>query len=259
MNTSSRTQIVATIGPASGSLEVLEEMEKHQMDVVRLNFSHGTLEDHAQYISNIRSLKRKIPIIQDLPGPRVQLSKGHTYDRDEEVITDEDKEYIKFAREKRIDYIAVSYVKNADNVREAKELAGNIPIIAKIEREEAIANIDEIIDAADGIMIARGDLGDNVPLETIPFVQIKIIEKCKLKHKPVITATEMMLSMVKNKRPSRAEVTDVAYAIIHGSDAVMLSEETAKGKYPVETVAMMERITLEAEKVIWGQHTVNLL
>ena len=120
--------------------------------------------------------------------------------------------------------------------------------MAKVERQEALDNIDGIVEAADAIMIGRGDLGQNIPIEKVPFVQEMIIKKCKAAKKPVITATQMLLSMVDNPTPTRAEVTDVCYAILLGSDAVMLSEETARGKYPVEAVAIMERIILEAER-----------
>ena len=259
----SRTQIIATIGPASRDREVLKKMIEHEMDLARLNFSHGTLEEHAEYIKTIREVAdeagRKVPIIQDLPGPRIQKEDGHTYDKDASVITEEDQEFIKFGVEQKVDYIAVSYVKDEGDIEEARGLAGDIPLIAKIEREEAVHNIDGIIEASDAVMIARGDLGDNIPLEKVPFVQIEIIEKVKAHKKPSIVATEMLLSMTHNERPTRAEVTDVAYAIIHKADAVMLSEETAQGEHPVESVTMMERIVLEAERVSGGLHTIHTL
>jgi pyruvate kinase len=129
-----------------------------------------------------------------------------------------------------------------------KKLGKILPIISKIERKIAYENLDEIIDVSDAIMIARGDLGNEVPLEKIPFIEKNIIVKCKEKGKPVIVATQMLLSMTQNPTPTRAEVTDVAYAIINGADAVMLSEESASGKYPVEAVIMMEKIISESEK-----------
>ncbi len=231
----------------------------HQMDVVRLNFSWGTYDEHANYIATIREvareLGRRMPIIQDLSGPRLKTEAGHHIDPGAvEVITEKDLRDLKFGLEQNIDYVAMSYVGGKNDIREIKrrikELGHKTPVIAKIERQAALENLDEIIDEADAIMIARGDLGNEVPLEQIPFIQNMIIKKSKAAVKPVITATQMMFSMTKNSTPTRAEVTDVAFAIISGSDAVMLSDETANGQYPVEAVAAMERIVLEAEKYL---------
>jgi pyruvate kinase len=196
---------------------------------------------------------RRIPIMQDLPGPRIQEGAEHTYDpKALTLLTDEDKKSIEFGVAQKLDYIALSFVGGPADVVAAKkvvfEYLGTQKIIAKIERKVAVDLIDEIIAVSDVIMIARGDLGNEVPLEQIPFIQAEIIKRCKKAGKPVITATQMMLSMVENPTPTRAEVTDVENAIMSGSDAVMLSEETAKGKYPVETVAMMDRIILETER-----------
>lgn len=254
----SRAQIVATLGPSSRDEGIIEQMIIHQMDVVRLNFSWGTHDDHERYIKIVRELAQKhgkeVPIIQDLSGPRVQGEKGHHIDVSmTELITPKDLDDLKFGLAHDVDYIAMSYVGKAEDVRELKRIikdAGkDTPVISKIERQIAIDNIDSILDVSDAIMIARGDMGNEVPLEKIPMIEKTIIEKCKKAGKPVITATQMFLSMVENPEPSRAEVTDVFFAITNGSDAVMLSDETANGKYPVEAVMNMEKATLEAEKL----------
>lgn len=227
------------------------------MDVVRLNFSWGTYEEHAGYIKTVRDvaakLGKRIPIIQDLSGPRMQQEKGHHFDPSlEELITPKDIADLKFGLEHDVDYVAMSYVGSAEDVAELKRLikesGKETPVISKIERQKAIDAIDAIIAVSDAIMIARGDMGNEVPLEKIPVIEKEIIEKCKKAGKPVITATQMFLSMTENPEPTRAEVTDVFFAITNGSDAIMLSEETSRGKYPVEAVMIMERAALEAEK-----------
>ena len=253
----SRAQIVATLGPASKDPAVVEQMIEHQMDVVRLNFSWGTYDEHAGYINTVRAaaekLGRKIPIIQDLSGPRMQEKDGHHIDLSaRDLITPKDIKDLNFGLEHGVDYVAMSYVGTAEDVGELRriirESGKETPIISKIERQKAIDNIDSIIAASDAIMIARGDMGNEVPLEKIPIVEKEIIDKCKKAGKPVITATQMFLSMVENPTPTRAEITDVYFAISNGSDAVMLSEETSRGKYPVQAVTYMEAATLEAER-----------
>ena len=169
------------------------------------------------------------------------------------AITEKDKEDIKFGGEQEIDFIAASFVRNAECVLEIraflKELdAPYIPIIAKIENAEGIRNIDEIIRAADGIMVARGDMGVEIPAEEVPYLQKMLIQKCNNNFKTVITATQMLDSMIRNPRPTRAEVTDVANAVYDGTDAVMLSGETAQGKYPVEALQMMVHIIENTEQ-----------
>ena len=253
----SRSQIVATIGPATGNLLIMRELVKNQMDVARLNFAWGTHDEQLGYINTIRTVAkeagRPIPIIEDLAGARRQEKDAHEFNTGSEgALTEKDLRDLDFGAEHNLDYISLSYVGRADDIKLLRDemRARNMQqrIIAKIERKMALDNIDEIIAEADAIMIGRGDLGNDVPLQEIPYIERDIIQKANAAKKPVITATQMMLSMVENPTPTRAEVTDVTYAILAGSDAVMLSEETARGRYPVETVEMMEKIILEAEK-----------
>jgi pyruvate kinase len=254
----SNTIIIATIGPASGSKGVIANLIKHQMNMARLNFSWGTHEEHALFIKNIREAALDygtiIPIIQDLSGPRVQDNDGHHYGGEDvqEIITEKDIDDLTFGVEQKVEYVALSYVGFATDVIKLRELikerGGNQKIIAKIERKIAVDNLVEIIKEADAVMVARGDLGNEFPIEEIPFVQHHIITEAKKAGKMVIVATQMLLSMVDNPTPTRAEVSDVAYAILDGANGVMLSEESAKGKYPVEAVAIMEKIALVAEK-----------
>lgn len=168
------------------------------------------------------------------------------------AITEKDRQDILFGIEQGFDYIAASFVRNADAVRQIRQILkehdSSIDIIAKIENAEGVENIDEIIQEADGVMVARGDLGVEIPAYEVPYIQKQIIEKCNHAYKPVITATQMLDSMIRNPRPTRAEVTDVANAIYDGTDAVMLSGETAMGKYPVEAVRMMVQIAESTEK-----------
>jgi pyruvate kinase len=253
------TKIVATIGPASNSKEVISEMIKHHLNIVRLNFSWGTYEWHAEIIKNIREVAKEehnisIPIMQDLSGPRVQEGSEHHFggEQNQEVITEKDIADLTFGIEQNVDYVALSFVGAASDIIKLKELikerGGNQKVIAKIERKMAYENLSEILAVTDAVMVARGDLGNEFPLEEIPFVQHHIIQECNKAGKMVIVATQMLLSMVDSPTPTRAEVSDVAYAILDGADGVMLSEESAKGKYPVEAVSMMERIALVAEK-----------
>lgn len=262
----SQACIVATIGPASDTKEVLKTIMNHRVGIIRFNFSWADLIEREGQIARIREvaleLGREISILIDLPGPRVNYAEGHGYDNTAiKVITENDKEYVKFAVEQGVEYIALSFVGGAHDVEELRELVkgfgGSQKIVAKIERKIALDNLDEIVAATDAVMIARGDLGNEIPLEQVPFAQERIIKACNTAGKPVITATEMMLSMTEKSTPTRAEVTDVAYAIMLGTDAVMLSEESARGKYPVEAVQMMERIIIEAEKHRNSDLTVN--
>lgn len=261
-------QIVATIGINSGNRKTILDLINHHMNVARLNFSWSDLAWHEEHIKMIRDMAKEagknILIIQDLPGPRIQEEHGHTYDKTMAFdMTEQDKNFVKFGVEQGVDYIALSFVGSKKEILECRELIkklnGTQKIIAKVERKVAVDNLEEIISSADAVMVARGDLGNEFPLEEIPFIQEKIIKACNKAEKPVITATQMMLSMVNSPTPTRAEVTDVDTAILQGSDAVMLSEETATGKYPVEAVTMMEKIILEAESHMTGDKKLNLL
>ncbi len=334
-----RTKIVATIGPASRDPATLTALVAAGLNVARLNFSHGTHEQHAATIADLRRIaletKSHLAILQDLPGPKVRtgplagnvecvrLENGanfalvtHPIDgtfeavsaayeglaRDVEVgkrlyladgaialrilaktddrvetrvevggelraqqginypdgtlsidaVTDRDFEHLAFGLEAGVDWVAVSFVKTAEDVRRVKrfiaERGKNVPVIAKIEKHEALEAIDEIVDAADGIMVARGDLGIEIPLERVPLAQKDLIARANRVSKPVITATQMLESMISSPRPTRAEATDVANAIIDGTDAVMLSGETARGAYPVEAVHTMATIAREIER-----------
>ncbi|MDD5152927.1 MAG: pyruvate kinase [Candidatus Pacebacteria bacterium] len=264
----SKAQIVATIGPASGNFNTLRDMIEYQLDVARFNFSWGDFNSRVEQIKMLRQLEkgchRHIPIIVDLPGPRIQKKDSHTYNPStDSLLTENDKESIKFAVEQNADYIAVSFVGGPQDIEQCrgiiKGFSGEQKIIAKIERALALESLDQIIAVSDAIMVARGDLGNEVPLEQIPFIQADIIRKCKEAGKPVITATQMLLSMVEHPTPTRAEVTDVANAIFEGSDAVMLSEETANGKYPVQAVSMMEKIAVEVERHMGENIHINHL
>ncbi len=333
-----KTKIVCTIGPASSGSGVLEEMVQAGMDVARLNFSHGSMEEHKGVINRIRRISkahnRPLAIMQDLPGPKIRtgevgpepvvLKKGGNViitgkkllcssqkisvsyagfvrnvrpgnailiddgkiklrvvdvyrdrkevmcrvveggplkthkgvnlpdtDLDIDALTENDKKYMAFGLDSGVDLVALSFVGCAKDILAAKHFMKlkrrTVPIIAKIERRQALSNLDGILEAADGVMVARGDLGVETDLEDVPVVQKKIIHACVLMGKPVITATQMLESMVSSSTPTRAEVADVANAVLDGTDAVMLSEETAVGKYPVNCVRMMKRIALKAE------------
>jgi pyruvate kinase len=326
-----RTKIIATIGPASDSPDIIRYFIQAGVEVFRLNFSHGDYNYHARVFQLIReisdSLKKPVAILQDLQGPKLRigtlaqdkivLSQGgevtlkfgeKTDDssiipvRERELInslrpqasvmladglielkvvetredgvlcrvinggeleskkginipnitinvpsvTSKDLEDLQFGLKLGVDFIAVSFVRKAADVLQVKNILEaarvNIPVIAKIEKHEAVENLDDIVLASDGVMVARGDLGVEIPLEEVPIIQKEIIEKCNRLGKPVITATQMLDSMMRNPRPTRAEVTDVANAIFDGTDAIMLSGETAIGKYPKESVLTMAKI-----------------
>ncbi|MFA6608610.1 MAG: pyruvate kinase [Candidatus Paceibacterota bacterium] len=245
-----KTKIIATLGPSSGTEEVFSKIASY-VDMVRLNFSWGTHEEMKNLIEMVRKVSdeqgRKILIIQDLSGPRKQEANGHHMDTGAQgVITEKDLIDLEFGVKNSVDYVAMSYVGNSSDVialRDHMEKFGNkIPVIAKIERKEAVDNIEDIINVSDAIMIARGDLGKALPIEEIPLVEKNILSLCINKNKFVIVATEMLLSMVKEDRPTRAEVTDVEFAVTSGASAVMLSEETATGEHPLESVMALDKI-----------------
>jgi pyruvate kinase len=333
-----RTKIVATVGPASRSPEVLERLIQAGVNVFRLNFSHGTHEEHLEVIRSVRDiaarLHRPIALLQDLSGPKIRTGKvkdgevalvkgarlaittdtsiegtaeliSTTYDLlprdvkpgdqillddgnlelrvlgvsggrvDCEVVdggplrsnkgmnlpgvmlstpalTEKDRRDLVFGVQHHVDYAAMSFVRRAEDVLEAKSLIRSmgetIPVVAKIEKPQAVENLEAILAATDGVMVARGDLGVEIGTEDVPIVQKRIIAAANAAGRVVITATQMLESMIENPRPTRAEASDVANAIIDGTDAVMLSGESAVGKFPVETVETMVRIAEYTEE-----------
>lgn len=238
-------KIVCTVGPASSSSHILEGMLKGGMDVARFNLAHGTLEEHAQLISEVRSLSEKLKkhtaILLDLPG--MKLRSG-----DIRVVFNQ---HLEFAHSKSVDFIALSFISSARQVREVKQLLkemnADLPVIVKIEEERALEESTAILEVGEGIMVARGDLALDISIEKVPLAQKRLIKAANFRGKPVITATQMLESMVQSASPTRAEATDVANAILDGSDAIMLSEETATGSYPVEATQTMANIAMEAE------------
>ena len=335
-----KTKIICTIGPASESEEILTKMCRAGMNVARLNFSHGTQEEHLKKIALIKKVREELhyplPIMLDTKGPeyrirdfkngREVLKDGQTFTftvrdvpGDDSVVSvsykdliselnegdrilvnngllifevkelsktdavcrvisggeisdhksmnfpnhvfkgdylsEDDKSDLLFGIENDIDFVAASFVSNRENVAELREFLDknggrDIDIIAKIENHAGVDNIDEICEIADGIMVARGDLGVEIPFIEVPAIQKYLIKKCRLLGKRVITATEMLESMIHNPRPTRAEISDVANAVYDGSSAIMLSGESAAGKYPVESVKNMSEIAEYTEKNI---------
>lgn len=335
-----KTKIICTLGPASDSEEVISELIDAGMNVARLNFSHGTHEEHAVKIAKIKKVREQkkapIAIMLDTKGPefrigtfengKIMLKEGDPFtfttedivgneqrvsvsfkgiceqlfpgdkillnnglmvfevtevkapdvicktiiggelsnrksmffpdkELDMMYLSEQDKSDIAFGVEQGIDYIACSFVSRAQDVIDVRNWlekcgspAGDIEIIAKIESRAGVNNLDEILAASDGIMVARGDLGVEVPFEELPSIQKTIIHKCRVHGKRSITATEMLESMIKQPRPTRAEISDVANAVYDGSSAIMLSGETAAGAYPVEAVKAMARIAAQAEE-----------
>ncbi|MDK2823232.1 MAG: pyruvate kinase [Clostridia bacterium] len=342
-----RTKIVCTIGPASESVEKLCQLIESGMNVARLNFSHGTHEEHGQRIKNIREAvkitNKSVAIMLDTKGPEIRtgllqagkitletgskitltteeiegtkerisvnysglpqdvkpgnlilLDDGLIALRVLEVtgteinceilnggdlsnrkgvnvpgvdirlpaITEKDIADIKFGIEQGVDFIAASFIRSASDVLEIRKILeahkADIHIISKIENQQGVVNIDEILEVSDGLMVARGDLGVEIPAEEVPLIQKMMIEKCNRAGKPVITATQMLDSMIRNPRPTRAEASDVANAILDGTDAIMLSGETAAGKYPIEAVQTMARIAERAESALNYENIVSL-
>jgi pyruvate kinase len=238
-------KIVCTIGPASSSSEIIENILRNGMDIARFNLSYGTFEEHSRYISLVRSLGRQLQlpvgILIDLPGKK----------RRSGSIEDIFGQHLDFAISQNADFIALSFISSAREVRDVKELLTardvSIPIIVKIERLPALQEAVNILGVCEGIMVARGDLALDINIEKVPLAQKHLIKEANRCGKPVITATQMLESMVRSDTPTRAEATDVANAVLDGTDALMTSEETAMGKYPAEAVRMMEKIVLEAE------------
>lgn len=249
-------QIIATIGPASKETIQMKSMIDSGLSLARLNFSWGTHQEHRQFIENIREASQSagvtIPIIQDLSGPRIQKGVSHTFNSEVTVITEKDISDVKAVTDLQVEYVALSFVKNAEDITNLRTLlaesGSQSKVIAKIERQKALNNIDEIIEAADGIMIARGDLGDAIPIETLPFVKKDILKRCNEANKPAIVATDMLSSMTNSTNPSRADISDIAHAVLDGASATMLSNETAVGSNPNETIAVMRKVVNEAQK-----------
>ena len=243
MNTISRTQIIATLGPSTRERATIEALVAHQMDVARINMSWGTHEEDVDLIRYVREAAerahRTIPLMLDLSGPRVQEGDAHHFAGSSgSVITEKDKADIEFGVAQHVEYFALSYVGRAEDVEELRAILASAGskarIIAKIERKDAVAHAADIIAAADAVMVARGDLGNEVPLERIPFAQYSLIQQANAAGKPVIVATEMLPSMIDHDVPTRSDVSDIVLAVMMGADAVMLSNESAIGKFPVE-------------------------
>jgi pyruvate kinase len=222
------TKIIATIGPASLSYGAIKKMKSNGLTIARINTKWGNPKQWESMINILKKLKVEI------------------------MIDIKSLKFINWMNTQKVDYLAISYTRNARQIKNIKDLIKDkkIKIISKIETKSGLKNIDEIIKISDGIMIARGDLSRNIFFEKVPYYKKLIIDKCNLKKKFVIVATEMMLSMVKSKIPTNAEVDDVFSSIVDGGDALMLSEETAIGKYPVLSVKTMKKIIVYAEKYL---------
>ncbi|MBM3157899.1 MAG: pyruvate kinase [Chloroflexi bacterium] len=239
-------KVVCTIGPASNSEKVLAQMLLAGMDVMRLNLNYGTLDEHARTISLVRRLSRELGlqtgVLLDCPGLKKYPSS---------TVGNAFKEHLQFAKAQDVDFIALSFISTAEQVAEIRRLLTamdyTVPLIVKIEQGAALNESDLILDIADGIMVARGDLAIQISIEKVPLAQKRLIKAANQRGKPVITATQMLESMVKSPTPTRAEATDIANAVLDGTDALMLSEESTIGKYPVESVETMVRIAVETE------------
>jgi pyruvate kinase len=239
-------KIVCTLGPASQSEHVISEMLKAGMDIARLNLNYSTLEEHSQTISLVRRLSEELGlrtgILLDCPG----LKKYPTA-----TIREAFQKHLEFAKSQNVDFLALSFISTAEQVREVRrlltEIEYSILLVVKIEQTSALAESEAILDIADGIMVARGDLAIQISIEKVPLAQKRLIKAANQRGKPVITATQMLESMVKSVHPTRAEATDIANAVLDGTDALMLSEESAIGEYPVAAVEMMAKIAVEAE------------
>ncbi|NLE09359.1 MAG: pyruvate kinase [Dehalococcoidales bacterium] len=249
------TKIVCTLGPASSSPETIEAMIKAGMNIARLNLSYGNNDERIDVISAIRSVSNKLNrstgIMLDLPG----------YKRRKGSIAEVFQDQLEFACKHEVDFIALSFISSAQQVKDVRTLLDTIdpdmPLIVKIEQAEALQDCENILAVCQGVMVARGDLALEISIEKVPLAQKLLINKANRLGIPVITATQMLESMVRNSSPTRAEATDVTNAILDGTDAIMLSEESAVGKYPVEAVAMMKRIATEAETAIQYEETLN--
>ena len=221
-----KTKIIATIGPASDNLKILREFSKEKVDILRLNTKYISLKEFKKLEKKIRGFKN-FKIMIDIKNRKL----------------------LKYFKKEKIDYLAISFSEEESEIKKIKSsFPKRIKIISKIETRKGIENIDKLIKISDGIMIARGDLGKNISFEKVPMVQKLITKKCNLKNKMSITATEIMPSMINYLRPSRAEVSDIANAILEGSRGLMLSEETAIGKHPILVIKNLKKIIKETEK-----------
>ncbi len=249
-------QIIATIGPSCATPETISAMITAGMNIARLNFSWGTHDEHRALLAAIQTAAQNtgvfVPVIQDISGPRIQHDTAHGFQADGPILTEKDYADVAAFGADPIAYIAQSFVRSADDVLQLRKFLESEgitrKIIAKIERQEAIDALADIIAVADGIMVARGDLGDNIPYYTLPFVKKEILKACQATHKPAIVATEMLTSMIDDTDPSRADISDIAHAVLDGASATMLSEETAIGTNPVEVVAVMRAVVDEANR-----------
>jgi len=248
VKTKRHVKIVCTLGPASSSSEVIKRMLKGGMNLARFNLSYGTLEEHSRLISEVRLLseKLKLPtgILLDIPGMKRRAG-------DIKAVFGQ---HLDFAQSQSADFVALSFISSARQVKEVrallKKMNANIPIIVKIERARALEESDGILEVCEGLMVARGDLALEISIEKVPLAQKQLIKEANHRGKPIITATQMLESMVQSATPTRAEAADVANAVLDGSDALMLSEETATGSYPVEAIETMAKIALEAETLL---------
>lgn len=226
-----KTKVIATIGPASLDLSIIKKLIEAGVNIFRINTKYGSTSQYLQIVDNIKAV-----------------------DHAQVMFDIKDDKHLAFLQNQQFDYLAVSFAESATQIEKYKKLFDKyIKIIAKIETKKGIKNIDEIIDASDGILVARGDLSRNIPAEEVPIMQKIIIKKCNAKNKFVITATEMLLSMVQNSLPEKAEISDVANAVLDGTNAVMLSEETAIGTHPVlaaETMVQIVKKTLAKQKLL---------
>lgn len=229
--TNIHTKITVTIGPATLDLGVFQKLIDEGIDYVRINTSYGDYKQYDKILDNLQKAKKmkKVQVMFDLKGA----------------------EMLDYAKKNEISVLAVSFAENREQIEGYRKLAPGSFIISKIESKKGVENFDEVLQASDGIMFARGDLGEAIPLEKLPPLQKDFTRKTIAEEKFLITATEMLLSMVNNPKPTRAEVSDVANAVFENASAVMLSEETAIGKYPVECVKMMRKIIIEAEKWVY--------
>ncbi|MFH1169524.1 MAG: pyruvate kinase [Chloroflexota bacterium] len=255
-------RVVCTLGPASSSADIIAKMLAAGMNVARLNMAYGSPEEHRQVIARVRSESQKLgchaAVMLDLPG--LKRLKG-----DMRAVFGP---HLEFALSQDADFIALSFITSAQQVADVqdllKEMKAAVPVIVKIERAEALAGSSDILGFCQGIMVARGDLALGISIEKVPLAQKRLIREANQRGKPVITATQMLESMVRSDSPTRAEATDVANAVLDGSDALMLSEETAVGSYPVQAVETMVRIAVEAETALpygraLGEGTLDIL